>query len=317
MLALFVARGVVDDVVPPALVHRVAVPASEHLAEVQKKVGARGWGGAAGLLGLLGFGAGDGDGAARLWVHSARLGAAPAGAAPSAADPGARRPPRRPQVDAHLAARHSAERLLRCWGCSATTSYSETKAAIGAMLREYLDAKDLQVGAVKGRHRRAKAGGERQAGRWRAPAAAAPARPWRPSCARPPGALTGPLLPPPCSCRPLHRRRAAACTRWAPPSFTTRWPRRRRCWRWSGPRRRAACWSCWARWRTAATSASSSWRRASRGARRRAAAALLRQGRRRCAAALPGLLCRGCCSAAAALPTLPHRPHPPHTHHPH
>lgn len=47
MLALFVARAVVDDVLPPALVHRVAAPSSEHLPEVQKKVSrgaGAGWG---------------------------------------------------------------------------------------------------------------------------------------------------------------------------------------------------------------------------------------------------------------------------------
>lgn len=43
MLALFVARGVVDDILPPALVHRVALPASEHLPELRKKVGGRGF----------------------------------------------------------------------------------------------------------------------------------------------------------------------------------------------------------------------------------------------------------------------------------
>lgn len=42
----------------------------------------------------------------------------------------------RARVEAQLAARHSAEKVLRCWGGSGTgTSYSDTKAAITSLLQ--------------------------------------------------------------------------------------------------------------------------------------------------------------------------------------
>lgn len=58
MLSLFIARGVIDDILPPAAVHRIGVDAPE-----------------GSQLAVL-----------------------------------------RTKVDLHLSARHSAERMLRCWG---------------------------------------------------------------------------------------------------------------------------------------------------------------------------------------------------------
>eukprot|EP00879_Flechtneria_rotunda_P004521 GHRR01004776.1.p1 GENE.GHRR01004776.1~~GHRR01004776.1.p1 ORF type:complete len:295 (+),score=104.22 GHRR01004776.1:159-1043(+) len=72
LLSLFIARGVVDDVLPPACTSRWAAGAPEgsNLAALKHK------------------------------------------------------------VDLHLAARHSAERMLRCWGSGAGQSYAETKERI-------------------------------------------------------------------------------------------------------------------------------------------------------------------------------------------
>ncbi|KAF8061907.1 MRF1 [Scenedesmus sp. PABB004] len=84
LLALFIARGVVDDVLPPACVARWAA------------------------------GAPEGSTLAAL----------------------------RARTEQHLAARHSAERLLRCWGSGAGQTYGETKERIAKLLAEYLDSRD-------------------------------------------------------------------------------------------------------------------------------------------------------------------------------
>eukprot|EP00879_Flechtneria_rotunda_P027618 GHRR01029593.1.p1 GENE.GHRR01029593.1~~GHRR01029593.1.p1 ORF type:complete len:199 (+),score=60.34 GHRR01029593.1:872-1468(+) len=85
LLSLFIARGVVDDVLPPACTSRWAAGAPEgsNLAALKHK------------------------------------------------------------VDLHLAARHSAERMLRCWGSGAGQSYAETKERIAKVLAEYLDSYDV------------------------------------------------------------------------------------------------------------------------------------------------------------------------------
>ncbi|CAG9467242.1 unnamed protein product [Pedinophyceae sp. YPF-701] len=46
-------------------------------------------------------------------------------------------------VASHLKGKHSAERLARCWGAGAGTSYEETQAAIRKMLEEYANSADL------------------------------------------------------------------------------------------------------------------------------------------------------------------------------
>ncbi|KAF6262938.1 armadillo-type protein [Scenedesmus sp. NREL 46B-D3] len=83
-LSLFIARGVVDDVLPPACIQRWA------------------------------SGAPEGSNLAAL----------------------------RARCELHLAARHSAERMLRCWGSGAGQSYAETKERIAKLLSEYLDSRD-------------------------------------------------------------------------------------------------------------------------------------------------------------------------------
>ncbi|GLC39813.1 hypothetical protein PLESTM_000944900 [Pleodorina starrii] len=50
----------------------------------------------------------------------------------------------RQRCEAQLAARHSAEKVLRCWGGAGTgTSHTDTKAAISSLLSEYLAAHDV------------------------------------------------------------------------------------------------------------------------------------------------------------------------------
>lgn len=85
LLSLFIARGVVDDILPPACINRWAAGAPE----------------------------------------SSTLAALKA------------------RCELHLAARHSAERLLRCWGSGAGQSYAETKERIAKLLEEYLDSLDV------------------------------------------------------------------------------------------------------------------------------------------------------------------------------
>ncbi|WIA38524.1 hypothetical protein OEZ86_001845 [Tetradesmus obliquus] len=84
LLSLFIARGVVDDVLPPACIQRWA------------------------------SGAPEGSNLAAL----------------------------KARCELHLAARHSAERMLRCWGSGAGQSYAETKERIAKLLSEYLDSRD-------------------------------------------------------------------------------------------------------------------------------------------------------------------------------
>lgn len=84
LLSLFIARGVVDDVLPPAAINRWA------------------------------SGAAEGSSLAAL----------------------------KARCDLHLAARHSAERLLRCWGSGAGQSHAETKERIAKLLAEYADSHD-------------------------------------------------------------------------------------------------------------------------------------------------------------------------------
>lgn len=84
LLSLFIARGVVDDILPPAAITRWASGASESSALASLKS----------------------------------------------------------RCDSHLAARHSAERLLRCWGSGAGQSHAETKERIAKLLAEYLDSHD-------------------------------------------------------------------------------------------------------------------------------------------------------------------------------
>ncbi|GBF95677.1 hypothetical protein Rsub_08659 [Raphidocelis subcapitata] len=84
LLALFVARAVVDDILPPS-------------------------------------------------VHAKWCEGAPAGSPLAALCS---------KIDAHLTARHSAERMLRCWGAGAGQSHAETKERIGKVLAEYLDSRD-------------------------------------------------------------------------------------------------------------------------------------------------------------------------------
>lgn len=50
----------------------------------------------------------------------------------------------RQRCEAQLAARHSAEKVLRCWGGTGTgTALTDTKAAIASLLAEYLTAHDV------------------------------------------------------------------------------------------------------------------------------------------------------------------------------
>eukprot|EP00878_Enallax_costatus_P006760 GHUV01007086.1.p1 GENE.GHUV01007086.1~~GHUV01007086.1.p1 ORF type:complete len:655 (+),score=257.56 GHUV01007086.1:532-2496(+) len=85
LLSLFIARGVVDDILPPACITK--------------------WS----------SGAPEGSSLAAL----------------------------KARCELHLAARHSAERMLRCWGSGAGQSHAETKERIAKLLEEYLDSLDV------------------------------------------------------------------------------------------------------------------------------------------------------------------------------
>ncbi|KAI8472184.1 MAG: armadillo-type protein [Monoraphidium minutum] len=84
MLSLFVARAVVDDILPPSAHARwtQGAPAGSPLSNLKAK------------------------------------------------------------IEAHLSARHSAERMLRCWGAGAGQSHAETKERMSKILDEYLDSHD-------------------------------------------------------------------------------------------------------------------------------------------------------------------------------
>ncbi|KAL4436793.1 hypothetical protein ABPG75_003932 [Micractinium tetrahymenae] len=83
-LALFICRAVVDDVLPPSFVGRIAGPPGSLAAELKHK------------------------------------------------------------CELHLGAKHSGERLQRCWGSGAGFKFDETKESIRSMLQEYASSGDKE-----------------------------------------------------------------------------------------------------------------------------------------------------------------------------
>lgn len=82
LLALFLARAVVDDALPPAFISKIPAVEGSRLVELKHK------------------------------------------------------------AESHSNARHSAEKVLRCWGQGAGLNYSDTKDGISKMLEEFLDSYD-------------------------------------------------------------------------------------------------------------------------------------------------------------------------------